>query len=118
VTIPADLAALFAACEAAYEHATGEGYAQGPAVSAAVTVLKSAWTALLAAHCKRIAASGLFGVAFATTRAHRACRATRKACTNLHAALEQAAAEHRLYNRCLMLTRPASETGPGQRQAA
>ena len=56
-------------------------------------------------------ARGFFAVRFATLRADRACRATRKACINLHAALVQAAAENRLYNRCLMLANADQDTG-------
>ena len=37
IGIPPDLAAMFAACEDAYEQATREGYAENPAVIAAVT---------------------------------------------------------------------------------
>jgi hypothetical protein len=48
-------------------------------------------------------AKGFFPIEIATLHADRACRATRKACINLHAAIVQAAAENRLYNRCLML---------------
>ena len=46
IAIPQDLAAMFAACEDAYERAAREGYAENSTVVAAVTVLKSAWTAL------------------------------------------------------------------------
>jgi len=46
IAIPPDLAAMFAACEDAYEQATREGYAENPAVIAAVTALKSAWKTL------------------------------------------------------------------------
>ena len=41
IAIPPDLAAMIAACEDAYEQATREGYAENPAVIAAVTALKS-----------------------------------------------------------------------------
>jgi hypothetical protein len=46
IAIPPDLAGMFAACEDAYEQATREGFADNPAVVAAVTALKSAWNAL------------------------------------------------------------------------
>jgi hypothetical protein len=104
IAIPPDLADMFAACEDAYEQATREGYAENPAVIAAVTALKSAWTALRVANCNLMMAKGFFPVEFATMRADRACRKTRKAHINLHAAILQAAAENRLYNRCLAFT--------------
>ena len=44
--MPPELAGMFAACEDAYEQATREGYAENPAVIAAVSVLKSASRAL------------------------------------------------------------------------
>jgi len=50
IAIPPDLAGMFAACEDAYEQATREGFADNPAVVAAVTALKSAWNAF--ASCK------------------------------------------------------------------
>ena len=37
IAIPPDLAGMFAACEDVYEQATQEGYAENPAVIAAVT---------------------------------------------------------------------------------
>jgi hypothetical protein len=95
---------MFAACEDAYEQATREGYAENPAVIAAVGALKSAWKALHVANYNLMKAKGFFPVEIASLRADRACRATRKACINLHAAIAHAAAENRLYNRCLMLT--------------
>jgi len=104
VAIPPDLAAMFAACEDAYEKATQEGYAEYPAVVAAVSVLKSAWTALHVANSNLLTAKGFFAVEFATMHANRACQTTRKACVHLQAAINQAAAENRLYNRCLLLT--------------
>jgi hypothetical protein len=104
IVIPPDIAGIFAACEDAYEQATRGGYAENPAVIAAITVLRSAWTGLHVANCNLITAQGFFRVEFATMRADRACRATREACINLHKAIEQAAAENRLYNRCLILT--------------
>ena len=104
IAIPPDLAGMVAACEDAYEQATREGYAENPAVIVAVTALKSAWTALRVANRGVMTAKGFFPIEFATMRADRACRATREACINLHTAIEQAAAENRLYNRCLKLT--------------
>ena len=103
VAIGPDLADIFALCEDAYERATREGYAENPAVIAAVTALKSARKALLVANYNLMSAKGFFPVEFATMRADRALRATRKACINLHAAIERAAAENNLYNRCLAL---------------
>jgi hypothetical protein len=100
-----DLAGMFAACEEAYERATQDGYAENPAVIAAVTALKSAWKALHVANYKLMTARGFFSVRFASLRVDRACRATHKACINLHAAIVQAAAENRLYNRCLVVSR-------------
>jgi|GraSoiStandDraft_11_1057310.scaffolds.fasta_scaffold403578_1 hypothetical protein len=114
IAIPPDLAGMFAACEDAYEQATREGYAENPAVIAAVTALKSAWKALHVANYNLMTAKGFFPVEFATMRADRACRATRKACINLNAAIVQAAAENRLYNRCLALSQPTS----GREEAA
>src|SRR5271157_5330718 len=99
VAIGPDLADIFALCEDAYERATREGYAENPAVIAAVTALKSARKALHVANYNLMTAKGFFPVEFATLRADRACRATRKACINLDAAIEQAAAENNLYNR-------------------
>jgi hypothetical protein len=99
-----DLAGMFAACEDAYEQATREGYAENPAVLAAVAALKSAWRALYVANCNPMTAQGFFSVKFAAIRADRARRAAREACINLHAAIGQAALEHRLHNRYLKLT--------------
>jgi hypothetical protein len=109
ITIPTDLAGMFAACEDAYEQATRDGYAENPTVIAAVSALKSAWKALHVANYNLVMAKGFFPVEIATLRADRACQATRKACINLHAAIQQAAAENHLYNRCLALSRPTSE---------
>jgi hypothetical protein len=111
IAIPPDLAGMFAACEGAYEQATREGYAENRVVIAAVTALKSAWRALHIANCNLMTAKGFFPVEFATMRADRACKATRKACIDLHAAIVEAAAENRLYNRCLMLTNADQGSG-------
>jgi len=72
-------------------------------VIAAVAVLTSAYMALAATNDDLKATKGFFGMTVATLRAHLACRATRKACTNFHAAIEQAWAENRLHNRCSMV---------------
>jgi hypothetical protein len=104
IAIPPDLAGMFAACEDAYEQATQAGYAENPAVIAAVTALKSAWRALHVANYNAITAKGLFRVEFAAIRADRACQAAREACINLHAAIGQAALEHHLHNRYVKLT--------------
>ena len=98
--IPDDLLGLTAACEANYANARRRGYAKSPDVIAAVAVLKSAYAALAAANDNLQVTKGLFGMTVATLRAHRACRAIRKACINFHAAIEQAWAENRLHNRC------------------
>jgi hypothetical protein len=103
IAIPPDLAGIFAACEDAYEQATREGYAENPTVVAGVTALKSAWKALHLANYKYSTAKGVFSVEFAAVRVDRACRASREACIKLHAAIKEAAAEHRLYNRCLTI---------------
>ena len=107
--IPNDLLRTLATCEVAYADASRNGYAKSPDVIAAVAVLKSAYLALAATNNNLKTTKSLFGVvAVATLRAHRACRATRKACINFHAAVEQAWAENRLHNRCSMvLSRPA-----------
>ena len=105
--IPGDLLALIAACEGKYAEARQKGYAKSPDVIAAVAVLKLACAALATANDNRKGTKGLFGITVANLRAHRASRATRKACIDLHAAMERAWAEHRLHNRCLMLLGPA-----------
>ena len=109
IAIPPDLAGMFAACEDAYEQATQEGYAENPTVVAAVTALKSAWTALHLANNNYTTAKGVFSVEFAAIRVDRACRASREACIKLHAAIKEAAAEHRLYNRCLTMASPDAD---------
>jgi hypothetical protein len=103
IAIPPDLAVMFAACEVAYEQAAREGYVENPVVVAAVTALKSAWNALHLANYNYTTANGVFSVEFAAIRVDRACRASRAACITLHAAIREAAAEHRLYNRCLTM---------------
>jgi hypothetical protein len=108
IGVPQELAVMFAACEAAYEQATQQGYAEKPGVLAAVTALKSAWTAVDVASRNLMTARGFFTVEFASIRFDRACRVTREACINLHAAIKQAAVESRLNNRCLELSRPTS----------
>jgi hypothetical protein len=79
IAIPPDLAGMFAACEDAYEQAAREGYAENPTVIAAVTALKSAWTALHLANNNYATAKGVFSVEFAAIRVDRACRASREA---------------------------------------
>jgi hypothetical protein len=98
-----DLALKFAACEDAYEQATQEGYAENPAVIAAIAALKTAWRALYLANCHPMTTQGFFSVKFAAIRRDRARRAAREACIKLHVAIKEAAAEHRLYNRCLTM---------------
>jgi len=115
IAIPPDLAAMFAACDGAYEQAAREGYAENPGVIATVTALKSAWNALHVANHNLMVAKGFISVEIAALSRDRACRATHKACINLHAAIAQAAAENRLYNRCLTLANPDQD---GQRRAS
>jgi hypothetical protein len=62
---------MVAASDDAYERATQEGYAENPAVIAAVAALKSAWTALRVANFNLMTAKGFFRVAFAGWRAAR-----------------------------------------------
>ena len=100
--IPGDLLDLITLCEGKYAEAKRKGYAKSPDVIAAVAVLKLACAALAAAN-DNLATKGFFGRAVATMRAHRAGRATRKACINLNGAIERAWLENRLHNRCLML---------------
>ena len=104
IAIRPDLAGIFGLCEDAYERATREGYAENPAVIVAVAALKSAWRALYVANCNPMTVQGFFSVKFAAIRADRARRAAREACINLHAAIGQAALEHRLHNRDVKLT--------------
>ena len=105
---PDDLLRTLATCEAAYADARRNGYAKSPDVIAAVAALKSGYAALVAANDNLTATKGFFGITVTSVRTHLACRATRKACINLHAAIERAWAENRLHNRCLMLlSRPA-----------
>jgi len=111
IGVPQDLAVMFAACEAAYEQATKQGYAENPEVLAAVTALKSCWTAMHVASRNLMTARGFFPIEFASIRFDQACRVTREACINLHAAIKQAAAESRLNNRCLELSQPTSRRG-------
>lgn len=109
IAIPPDLAGMFAACEDAYEQASREGFAENPAVIAAITALKSAWNALHIANCNYTTAKGVFSIEFAAIRVDRACRASRAACITLHAVIKEAAADHRLYNRCLIMTSHSPE---------
>jgi hypothetical protein len=111
IGVPQDLAVMFAACEAAYEQATREGYAENLEVLAALTALKSAWTAVDVASRNLMTARGFFLIEFASIRFDRACRVTREACINLHAAIKQAGAESRLNKRCLELSLPTSRRG-------
>jgi hypothetical protein len=110
IAIPPELAGMFAACEDAYEQAAREGYAENPTVVAAVTALKSAWMALHLANNNYATAKGVFSVEFAAIRVDRACRASREACIKLHAAIKEAAAEHRLYDRCLTMANDSPDS--------
>jgi len=118
IALPSDLAAMFATCEAAYERATQEGYAERPNIIAAVGELKSAWKALRIANCNLMMAKGFFAAELASMRFDRACRATREACINLDAATTQAATENRLYNRCLTLANPDRDSENGDSMKA
>lgn len=119
IAISPDLAGMFTACEDAYEQAAREGYAENATVVAALSALKSAWRALHLANYKVMTAKGFFRVEVAAIRADRACREAREACIKLHAAIGQAALEHRLYNRCLTLTsRPLTSRPLTSRPAA
>ena len=106
IALPPDVAAMFAACEHAYEQATRAGYGENPNVIAAVSELRFVWKSLHIANCDLIMAKGFFTVEFASIRFERACRATCEACIKLQAAITQAAAEHDLHNRCLTLANP------------
>ena len=109
IAIPPDLAVMFVACEDAYEQAARGGYAENPIVVAAVAALKSAWTALHLANHNYTTAKGVISVEFAAIRFDRACRASREACITLHGAIKGAAAEHRLYNRCLTMANQSAD---------
>jgi hypothetical protein len=116
IAIPTDLAVMFTACEDAYEQAAREDFAENPTVVAAVSALKSAWTALHLANNNYATAKGVFSVEFAAIRVDRACRASRDACIKLHAAIKEAAAEQRLYERCLTMANhspDADQAGDG-----
>ena len=106
IALPPDVAAMFAACERAYELATRAGYGESPNVIAAVSELRSVWKGLHVANCDLVMAKGFFAVELASMRFDRACRATRKACIKLQAEIAHAAAEHALHNRCLTLANP------------
>jgi len=101
IATPNKLLGILATCEAAYAEASRKGYAKNPDLIAAVADLKSAYRALDLANCNLTASDGPFDKALATLRAHRACRAVRRACVKLQTALEQVSAEDRLYHRCL-----------------
>jgi hypothetical protein len=103
IAIPNKLLPILATCEAAYAEASRKGYAKSPDVVAAVADLKSAYKALGIANVKLTATEGFFAITIATLRAHRACRAVRRACVKLHTTMEQVSAEDRLYHRCLTL---------------
>jgi hypothetical protein len=90
---------IVATCEASYADASRKGYAKSPDVVAAVTDLQSAYKALSIANVNLTTAKGLFAIAFATLRAHRASRAVRRACVKIQTTLEQVSAEDRLYGR-------------------
>ncbi len=83
IAIPHKLLPLVAACEAAYADASRKGYAKSPDVVAAVADLQSAYKALAIANVNLTTARGLFAIAFATLRAHRASRAVRRACVKI-----------------------------------
>ena len=99
IAIPHKLLPIVATCEAAYADASRKGYAKSPDVIAAVADLQSAYKALAIANVNLTTARGLFAIAFATLRAHRASRAVRAACVKIQTTLEQVSAEDRLYGR-------------------
>ena len=83
IAIPPNLAAMFAACEGAYEQAAREGYADNPAVIAAVTVLKSAWKALHVANYNLMTAKSFISVEIAAlSRDRLVAQPTRHASTS------------------------------------
>ena len=103
IAIPNKLLHILATCEAAYAEASRKGYANNLDVIAAITELKSAYGALDIANCNLTASKGPFDKTVATLRAHRACRAVRRACVKLQTTMEQVSEEDRLYHRCLTL---------------
>jgi hypothetical protein len=103
IAIPAKLLPILATCEAAYVDASRKGYAKSPDVVTAVADLKSAYKDLAIANVNLTSTNGFFAIAVATLRAHRACRAVRRACVKLQTTMEQVSAEDRLYHRCLTL---------------
>jgi hypothetical protein len=103
IAIPNKLLPILATCEASYADASRKGYAKSPNVVAAVADLKSAYEALAMADVNLTATRGIFAIAVATLRAHRACRAVRRACVKLQTTMEQVSAEDRLHHRCLTL---------------
>jgi len=106
IALPPDVAAMFAACEHAYEQATQAGYGENPNVNSAVSELRSVWKKLHIANSDLIMAKGFLVVEFANIRFERACRATHEACIELQMAIAQAAADNDLRNRCLALAKP------------
>jgi hypothetical protein len=116
-TIPDDVLRIFVACEAAYADGGRKGYSDNPNVIAAVADLKSVYRAFVIADSNLTMSKGPFDKTIAHLRAHRACGAFRAACVQLQTAMEQAAAEDRLYDRCLTLSQPAQRE-PGRREAA
>jgi hypothetical protein len=101
-----NLGAIIAACDDAYAEACQEGYADSPALIAAITAVKSAHRTWVIANRNRRTAKGFFRRMAATLRADRACRRTHRACIELQSALAEAAAENHLHNRCLLLFNP------------
>jgi hypothetical protein len=107
IASPDDVVRLFSACEAAYADATEKGYADSPDVIAAVADLKAVYRALVLANGKLAASKGSVEKTVAGLRVHRTSRAFHDACINLHAAIEKAAAENHLNNRCLTVSQRA-----------
>ena len=103
IAIPNKLLHILATCETAYAEASRRGYANNPDVIAAVADLKSAYRALAIANFNLTASKGPFDKSVAALRAHRACRAVRRACVKLQTTMEQVSEEDRLYHRCLTL---------------
>ena len=106
IAIPHKLLPIVATCEAPYADASRKGYAKSPEVVAAVADLQSAYKALAIANVNLTTTRGLFAIAFATLRAHRASRAVRRACVKIQTTLEQVSAEDRLYGRFQTLFGP------------
>jgi hypothetical protein len=112
------LGAIIAACEDAYADACREGYGENPAVSAAIAAVKSAHKNWVIANRNLRAAKGFFRIMTARLRADHTSRLTHRAYIRLQSALEEAAAENHLHNRCLLLLDPNSKVAKAVTAAA